>query len=421
MSNKIIYPLLIIIFSILIIYGIINIKNNSKLNNSIESYQNNFINNSFNKSFNKVFKSDIHDNTFITKDFANGSWTIPESIVNNNYTITNLMNININKDITINPNDYVGFSQNSINFGTIDYNGDIYNINYVLNENITAVSSKYKQNNMHIKLFNKFNSEGSILINEPYYTPETLNAVVSIFDNNLLITKFASYKVYNGKVGGEVYRIIKSKDIYIDQAPPLFDYATYEVLMNNYKYPDSDTLYTSSDMTYVNNSSKYNKIISIFPTGKLLISVQRVFYSPTGTTIKTKASDPYLMSITSGNNNILSSFIICPFSVDKQVNNLVKFFEPKETILYFYTLDQTNSSYSYSNPDIQIPISGLKLQNGAENMYGYSNYLLVNDLTSVQQVSSNTYMMTSAGSYSPNSDPLTSYTTIPFDDILNQI
>jgi len=417
MSNKIIYPLLIIIFSILIIYGIINIKNNSKLNNSIESYQNSLINN----SFNKVFKSDIHDNTFITKDFANGSWTIPESIVNNNYTITNLMKININKDITINPNDYVGFRQNSINFGTIDYNGDIYNINYVLNENITAVSSKYKPNNMHIKLFNKFNSEGNILINEPYYTPETLNAVVSIFDNNLLITKFASYKVYNGKVGGEVYRIIKSKDIYIDQAPPLFDYATYDVLMNNYKYPNNDILYSLGDMTYVNNSSKYNKIKDIFPSGKMLISVQRVFYSPTGTTIKTKASDAYLMNIISGDNNILSNIKICPFSVDKQVNNLVKFFEPKETILYFYTLDQTKSTYSYTNPDKQVPISGLKLQNGAENMYGGSDYLIINDLTSVQQVSNNTYIMKSAGSFLPNLDPLTSYTTIPFEYILNQI
>jgi hypothetical protein len=121
----------------LIIYAIINYKNNNKLNNFIESYQNDAFN-----AFNKDFKLDIYNNTLISVDFANGTWTIPESIVNNDYTITNLMTIKINNDADIknssnytNTYTYNGFKQQIFNFGTIDYNGEKYTINYVVNEN----------------------------------------------------------------------------------------------------------------------------------------------------------------------------------------------------------------------------------------------------------------------------------------------
>ncbi len=38
MNNKNIYPILIIIFSIILIYGIINIKNNKNIENNIEMF-----------------------------------------------------------------------------------------------------------------------------------------------------------------------------------------------------------------------------------------------------------------------------------------------------------------------------------------------------------------------------------------------
>jgi hypothetical protein len=420
MTNKIIYPLLIIIFSILIIYAIINYKNNNKLNSFIESYQNN--------SFNKNFKLDIYDNTFISVDFANGTWTIPESIVNDNYTITNLMTININNDADIknisnysNTNTYVGFQQQLFNFGTIDYNGEAYTINYVLNENIIAISNVNKLKNMHIKIYNKFTNEDNILINQPYYTSETLKAVVSIFNNNLLMTKFASYKVYNGKVGGEVYRIIKSKDIYIDQAPPLYDYKTYDVLMNNYKYPPNCVTPIFSGTT--NGSSI---VLGTFPSGKMLYSIQRVFYSPTGNNITTKASEPAFINISSG-SQIPTYLQVCPFKQDKDVNSLEKFFSPNGTILYIYKKTSTNSSYNYGNANyLNYPLSSLKLSppdvNNSMNMYGpNTEYLSINDLSSVQIVDENTYTMIKVGLYSPDpgNNNLESKTTIPFTDIIS--
>jgi hypothetical protein len=421
MTNKIVYPLLIIIFSILIIYAIINYKNNNKLNSFIESYQNN--------SFNNNFKLDIYDNTFISVDFANGTWTIPESIVNDNYTITNLMTININNDAAIknssnytNTNTYDGFKQNIFNFGTIDYNGEAYIINYVLNENIIAVSSINKMKNMHIKIYNKFTNEDDILTNQPYYTSETLKAVVSIFNNNLLMTKFASYKVYNGKVGGEVYRIIKSKDIYLDQAPPLFDYKTYDVLMTNYKYPPNCV--TPIFGTTTGNSA----VISAFPSGQILYSIQRVFYSPTGNNITTKASEPAYISILSGSGNnsqIPLTLQVCPFKQDQDVNSLEKFFSPNGTILYIYKITSQNTSYSYSNPNnLNSPISSLVLQNNANNMFGANaEYLSINDLSSVQIVDKNTYTMIKVGFYSPDpgNNNLVSPTTIPFTDIISNM
>jgi len=421
MTNKIVYPLLIIIFSILIIYAIINYKNNNKLNSFIESYQNN--------SFNNNFKLDIYDNTFISVDFANGTWTIPESIVYDNFTITNLMTININNDAAIknssnytNTNTYDGFKQNIFNFGTIDYNGEAFKINYVLNENIIAISTVNKMKNMHIKIYNKFTNEDNILINQPYYTSETLKAVVSIFNNNLLMTKFASYKVYNGKVGGEVYRIIKSKDIYLDQAPPLFDYKTYDVLMTNYKYPVNCV--TPNFGT--SNSTGISAVISAFPSGQMLYSIQRVFYSPTGNNITTKASEPSYISVLSGtgnNSQIPISLQVCPFKQDQDVNSLEKFFSPNGTILYIYKLTSKNSSYNYSNSNnLNFPLSSLNLQNNANNMYGpNSEYLSINDLSTVQIVDKNTYTMIKVGIYSPDpgNNNLESPTTIPFKDIIS--
>ena len=38
MSNKIIYPILVIIFSILIVYALLNKRKNDKLNNNIERF-----------------------------------------------------------------------------------------------------------------------------------------------------------------------------------------------------------------------------------------------------------------------------------------------------------------------------------------------------------------------------------------------
>jgi len=416
MTNKIIYPLLIIIFSILIIYAIFNYKNNVKLNNFIESYQNN--------SFNKNFKLDIYNNTLISVDFANGTWTIPESIVNDNYTVTNLMTITINNNADIknsnnyiNTNTYNGFKQQIFNFGIIDYNGEKYNINYMVNDNIIAVSTVNKMYNMHIKIYNKFTDENDKLINKPYYTPETLKAVVSIFNNNLLITKFASYKVYNGKVAGEVYRILKSKDIYVDQAPPLFDYNTYNVLMNNYKYPEN-CIYPIFGTT-----NGYNSLISKFPSGKMLVSIQRVFYSPTGNIINTKASEPSFINIKNG-NQVPTYLKVCPFKQDQNVNSLEKFFQPNGTILFIYKLTEINSTYSYSNPNyLNYPVTSLNLQNNANNMYGNAEYFNINDLSTVQIIDKNTYTIIKVGIYSPDpgSNNLDSMTTIPFTDIISYI
>lgn len=416
MTNKIIYPVLIIIFIILIIYGIFNLKNNNKFYDNIESFKN--------KSFDNLFKSDIIDNTFITKDFANGTWSIPESEVDNNYNIKNLMTIKINSgpqnnnfglidnvNIT-NTQKYTGFTLNQFDYGTINYNGIIYNINYILNDNITAISTKNKLYTIHIKILNKFNYQNNILTNPPYYTAETVNAIISIFNSNLLVTKFASYKVYNGKVGGEVYRILKSNDIFIDQAPPLFDYNTYNILMNNYKYPENIFTVNYKSSSNINQvqtiRNKYNN------EGKIYVSIQRVFYSPTGTSIKTQSSTPTFINILQG-NNLANNINIISFKEDQIANSLEKFFEPKGTILYFYKLDEVNSTYNYANPSQIYSTSGLNLANGAENMYGSSN-LLIDDLLSVQMVNDNIYLMTMVGEYPSN---LNSPTTVPFNDILN--
>ena len=85
MSKKIIYPVLIIIFSILIILAILQNKNNKKLNNGIEKFMNNYL-----ESAEDNLKLNVKNNTSITKDFANGTWTYFGTTVDSKYNVDNV-------------------------------------------------------------------------------------------------------------------------------------------------------------------------------------------------------------------------------------------------------------------------------------------------------------------------------------------
>ena len=67
-----------------------------------------------------------------------------------------------------------------------------------------------KHVNLHMKLLNKLNSNK--LDNNPYKNSETFTAVVSTYSNNVLLSKFISYKVFDDKVSPDIYSIIKSKN-----------------------------------------------------------------------------------------------------------------------------------------------------------------------------------------------------------------
>jgi len=76
MTNKLIFPFLIILFSIIIIYGILNIKYNNKFLTNIEKFQNNYLESNKNN-----IKLNLLNGLQTTVDFAQGNWSCFNSTV----------------------------------------------------------------------------------------------------------------------------------------------------------------------------------------------------------------------------------------------------------------------------------------------------------------------------------------------------
>ena len=108
------YPFLILIFSILIIYAIIQYKNNKKLNYKIES----FVNNNYYNSQENNLKLNVENNlTF--KEYVNGNWTYNETTINSNSTANNLIKITISNNNDNNNNGTVILTKNNITMNII--------------------------------------------------------------------------------------------------------------------------------------------------------------------------------------------------------------------------------------------------------------------------------------------------------------
>ena len=355
MTNKLIFPFLIILFSIIIIYGIFNIKYNNKFLTNIEKFQNNYLESNKNN-----IKNNILNGQQTTIDFANGNWSWYNSTVDlSNYTVSNMLTINANS------------GTDTSNLGTIKftYENEIitYKIVSILNGTIIAALGLIS---IQISFTNIFTD--STNINPPYNNITNVpNAIVTFYLNQYLFTKFTSYKIYNNTVGGEVYGIIASNDIYIESPPPTFDFATYDVLVGKYKYPSN---YISLMMGGTDNT--IGQKIQTTYLGNLQFSIQRIFRSPatmsdTGTPARiiTTMSNPIQLKVENG--KVPSQLVIVPFEQDKIANNLSRFFEPIGTILYFYQYINKAPLYYFSNEDlISHPAeSVLKYKNNANSMF----------------------------------------------------
>jgi hypothetical protein len=392
MSNKIIYPILIIIFSVLIIYGIINNRNNNKLNTNLESFIGSCRSSKIEK-FANATNTNVVDSK-ITDSMINGSWTCDSTKITSDYNATYLMTINV-----------------SGNSGNVIYNSQNYTINSRINNNLVAVvlngSGAPTSQNLHIV----FNNNSTAPIDAASYKPENFNSVVSIYSNNTLINKFASYKVYNNKVGDALYRIVISGKFYIEKAPPVYDYKTYNTIISTYKFPSK---YLSVKFG-IQNSDIINTINTKYDK-KIKFCMQRVFYSPTNddTEIITNVSPDIFINVIS-DNKIPSNITICSFENDKNTNRLNAFFRPKATILYFYKYVDTVTTYEFSNKNnITKPNSSLNIKNNANKVTAPN--LVFNDLGSVQKVFTNNYIVTIVNKYNSNlKDP----TIINFSDLYN--
>ena len=419
MTNNIIYPVLIILFSILIIFGLLNNRQNEKLISNIERYRNLYL-----KVNETKIKESAANNIYFSADLINGNWTCDLTTVDSTYNASNfivitLIDISLLEPISTN---YGKINNIPSSYGTLMYNGFKYDINFLVGENLNAIkllSDGTKSNDrIHIKFFNNMTNETQNGVNPVFYKPETFNSIVSFFSGKIQTTKFASYKVYTDNnqniVGGELYRIIKSKDIYIDQPSPLYDYNVYDTIINDYKLSSEyiKTIFGIINVDVLNTiNNKYD--------GNIYFCMQRVFKSPADSSkeLITRMSEKIKVNVIQ-NNMIPNSLEIVSFNNDKIENKLNNMFNPKAALLYFYKLNNINTSYSYKDSStITQPQSVLNLQNNAQNMF--NSTLSYNDLKSVTKINNNNYIITLVGKYPI--DNLYSPLIIPFSDVYNKL
>ena len=483
MFDSIIYPILIIIFSLLIVYAILNKKNNDKLNNNIEK----FIDYSENQSplfgsdpntytpiankgsflgenstgiapqdnedydrvvttaqpgqkgaylhrkgdpiispqdngangmeknhlgehplteydmgkydrpkMEKDLELNIKNNSIITKDFANGDWTTAWTNITNSRAC-NMMTINITNLRNI---------QDTCNtlYGTIKFIKDIYDITFVLNENIVAVSQSNKNMSLHIKIYNPY-TEGNVK-----KVHGSITAVVSMFGGNKLLYNFYAFKVYNTNVTGELERVISTKDFNIKEPAEVYDLKTYNTIVNDYKYPSNYIQLTFGTI----NNIVHDKILSAYADG-IKFAIQRVYKSPTDNYITTKLSDPVILKVIE-DKTIPNEIKIASFKQDLDVNGLKDYFQPYSTIIYFYKFDKINETYDYQDENMMnIERSSFDFKNNSEDMYEPN--IKFNNLNTVRKVNNSIYKIQKITEILSTS--LSFVPVIPFSNLYN--
>ena len=371
MYNKIIYPIIIILFSILFIYGILMKNENIKFNNKVENFLDKTLDN---------LKNGITSNVEFTKKFINGNWTCLTTKVDSNYNVTNLMKVNINEQQ----------NNNNKNYGNIIIDNSTYNIILLTNENIIA-NIENNNSTIHIKLINKFNKNDDKLDEKLIYKNDIPKCIISQYIGNNLLYQYISYKVYNNKVNSELYRIILSGNYYTGKLPPIYNYQVYNKILNNYIYPANYILVDS----FNNGPENILNILRNKYNGFIKFSIQRIFYSPSygNTEIITKLSPPILLNVLQG-NSIANKLKIVSFNDDKNVNGLKQFLRPKATILYFYVFTDSNDSYDYKENHIAIPTDFLSLSwfNRAQNMFN-NNVISFDNILSVEKIVTNNFSL----------------------------
>lgn len=430
MENKIIFPAIIIIFSVLIIFAILNKRKNDKLQNNIEKFISSSgkstkapkapTNSSANSSdapvqtiaknkidFMKDLKLNTMNNSIITEGFANGDWTTPWTYTDIYYRAYNLMSI----DAKLMAMNYGKSSYGNIRIReSTDYYVD-YNIIFILNENIVAVSKNNSNINLHMKIFNIYTNEGDVLTDKgTIQSFNTLTALVSIFAGNILSKKFYSYKTSGETLSQDLYNDINSNNNNVIQPAEVYDFNTYKTIIGNYKFPNNSVQVTFG----VNNTNIYNTINSEYG-GQISFAIQRTYNSPTSNQIMTKMSQKIAITCNLS-NQIPNNILISSFQSDLTENSLTSSFIPAGTSVYFYKLISVDTTYDYSNSQLTtVPSSTFDLQNNATNMY--QSNVQFNDLNTVEQINNSIYEVTLIGYYTVTN--LTETVTIPFSVLYN--
>lgn len=363
MNTHNIYPFIIIIFSVLIFFALVNNERNKKFNNAFEKF--------------------INNNRTYSPDLFNGYWTSLDSIVNSKGQVSNL--ININKD-------------------TLYFKDIPYKIENIKGRILTTAVNKTDNTMIQIKMINAFSNLQEEDDNNQEDSSDSLESdvlvgVVLLSKEDKITDKFAIYKLNeNGYLDKSAIPIIQNKS-YIYKIPnPSFNMDNYfNLISNKYKYPDN--LLTLEFGT--TNQDIFNKLSNKY-NGTLRFAIQRVYRTPLGGEAITKISNDINVDAIQ-KLEIPTKIVISPFDNDKTLNNINNFDEyvPKYTILYFYQITNTNEIFKYSNPNlINVNKSDFKFKNNAESMF--KDTVSFNDLATSTKVLKNVNSMVLVDKYTSN-------------------
>ena len=392
MSNKIIYPILIIIFSILIVYAILTKRKNDKLSNNIEKFLNS------NEVTNRNLSRNNINNSIITNIFANGYWTTPVTKINGG-KVENVVNI---KATSLMENNIL-----SGNYGNINVLNNKYTITYISNENIIGKTTS--NNFIYIKIYNTFSKESK----DVPQMNGTITSMIKMYNDDVLINEFFSYKIPDISNIQFVNNLIKKQNSYVKKPAEVYDIKVYTTIMNNYQYADN-FLY----MEYASSNEDILNKIKVNYSNKLIFSIKRVYKTITGNNITTTMSPNITLKGYNDNKNIASYIVMKSFKNDLNKMGLTSTFIPVATILYFYRLKNIDTKYSYGDNKLyNTPNSTFNLKNNAENMY--LSTIQYNNLNSITETNNSIYELTLVGTYNVDTFNKNQNIKVPFSNVYN--
>jgi len=405
--NNLIYPFLIIIFSILFIFGILRIRKMNTLENNLDTfinYNSTYNSNNFKEHFIDESINNSYSNDYI-KTVLNGKWTTINSSCDSNGNVSKTMTVSIENLSTNNLelNSTSGDYSTTSNIGKIQIDSVDYDIKYASIDNLTARSINMKSLSLSILFNNRMGDDDKT--EKPLNDPNTFNGVMSIYMDNNLVYKYAIYKINDdGIATSDLCRIIQSKNIMIDQPPPIYDFKTYNIIINEYKFP--------SNYLSISNWTTNTDIVNVIQrkyAGQIQFAIQRVFNSPASKNadIISYLSDPVILNCVDG-SQIPKTLTVTPFENDKNINQLESFFVPKATILHFFKFKDTDVTYEYKDADLlEKSITSMNFKNGGDA--SMKNTVKFNNINTVQLVNTNNYIVTYIATVDSNYESSTNF------------
>ncbi len=236
---------------------------------------------------------------------------------------------------------------------------------------------------------------------------------VQIYQNNNLLKDYISYKIFkDNNIGGELSRLISSKQYYDLNFNMKYDLNLYNKYLQDYKYPNN--MFTVIFPTFIqakNHSSTFKDTLSKKYSNQLYVCYSRSFLTIDNQVVTTKMSQPYVLKVVSG-DNYFQSLELKPVSDERRHNNISKNFPLKYTTIYFYKMTKTNNTFSFLN-NMNIFKNNLNFKNGADSMFN-KNMVEYPNINNTQNNNKNTYNLVKVKQYTITNE--NSKLSIPWTD-----